>query len=104
MTRSHAAGRPSHHGEDPRARLVPNDHLRLLVELLQPAGTELARRWLAALLMVHRHERESVVTAVERRLARLYPLDEFDVSPSRSPRASSSTQAPARKRPGRLSA
>lgn len=59
-------------------RLVPNDHVRLLVELLRPVGPELARRWLAALLIVHQKDREEVVSAVERELARLYPLDEHD--------------------------
>lgn len=67
--------------EPPPTRLVPNDHVRLLVELLKPAGPELARRWLAALLLVHKEDRENVVSAVERQLARLYPLDEHDRRP-----------------------
>lgn len=52
--------------------LCPNDHLRLLVELLQPAGPELARRWLAALMLVPRDERESVIAAIESRLVHVY--------------------------------
>jgi hypothetical protein len=52
--------------------LCPNDHLRLLVELLQPAGPELARRWLAALMLVPPEEREQVVASVEARLVKVY--------------------------------
>lgn len=44
----------------------------MLVELLQPATPELARRWLAALLLVPAEERESVVRAVELRIASMY--------------------------------
>lgn len=46
----------------------------MLVELLRPAGPDLARRWLAALLVVPREDREAVVEAVERRVAAIYPL------------------------------
>jgi hypothetical protein len=42
----------------------------MLAELLKPAGPELARRWLTALLLVPEHERESVVEAVERQIVR----------------------------------
>jgi hypothetical protein len=44
----------------------------MLVELLQPLGPELVRRWVATLLMVPRDQRESVVAAVEQRIAELY--------------------------------
>lgn len=44
----------------------------MLVELLRPAGMELARRWLAALLCVPSSEREQVVAAIEARIARTY--------------------------------
>lgn len=51
----------------------------MLVELLQPAGPELARRWLSALLLAPREERESLVRAVEAKVAQLFgtkaPLD-----------------------------
>ncbi len=50
----------------------PNDHLRMLVELLRPAGPELGRRWLAALLLAPASEREAVVEAVERRMSEEY--------------------------------
>ena len=40
----------------------------MLVDLLRPMGPELARRWLAALLMVDEDKREEVVAAVERQL------------------------------------
>ncbi len=44
----------------------------MLVELLQPLGPELVRRWVATLLMVPRDQREGVVAAVEARIAELY--------------------------------
>jgi hypothetical protein len=44
----------------------------MLVELLQPLGPDLVRRWVATLLMVPREEREGVVEAVERRVAGMY--------------------------------
>ena len=46
----------------------PSDHLRLLIELVKPAGPELARRWLSALLLVPESEREQVVEAIEQRI------------------------------------
>lgn len=54
--------------------LCPNDHVRLLTELLRPAGAELARRWLAALLVVDEGEREAMVAAVEKRVVELYGI------------------------------
>lgn len=50
----------------------PNDHLRLLVELLRPCTPELGRRWLAALLLVPVSERERIVAAVEARIVGEY--------------------------------
>jgi hypothetical protein len=44
----------------------------MLVELLRPVGPELARRWLAMLLLVPRDEQEALVNAVERRIAETY--------------------------------
>lgn len=44
---------------------LPSDHLKLLIELMKPAGPELARRWVAALMLVPEGEREQVVEAVE---------------------------------------
>lgn len=44
----------------------------MIVELLRPAGPELGRRWLAALLMVPEEERAAVVAAVEAKLASTY--------------------------------
>ena len=44
----------------------------MLVELLRPAGPELARRWLAALLLAPAAEREGIVEAVERRMTEEY--------------------------------
>lgn len=58
-----AAARPSGSGV-----LSPSDELKMLVELLRPAGAELGRRWLAALLLVPAGERDAVVAAVERRI------------------------------------
>jgi hypothetical protein len=49
----------------------------MLTELLKPGGVELARRWLAALLLVPAAEREVVVKAVEAKIVKEYdlPLD-----------------------------
>lgn len=44
----------------------------MLIELLNPATPDLARRWLAALLMVPSGEREETVARVESRIAELY--------------------------------
>lgn len=47
----------------------------MLLELLRPAGgggPELARRWLAALMLVPMSERAEVVRAVEREISRTY--------------------------------
>ena len=51
----------------------PNDHLKMIVELMRPAGADLARRWLAALLIAPEDERESIVASVEARMHQLYP-------------------------------
>lgn len=55
--------------------LSPSDHLRMLIDLLRPAGPALARRWVAALLLVPEGDRESVVSAVERRIVAEYARD-----------------------------
>jgi hypothetical protein len=52
--------------------LSPNDHARMLIELLRPTGVELARRWLAALQIVPIDERESVVAAIEHAILQQY--------------------------------
>lgn len=57
------------------APLSPNEHLAMLIEMMQPSGAELARRWLAALTVVPREERESVVSAVERQIIAEYGRD-----------------------------
>lgn len=49
-------------------RVTPADHVRMLADLLQPATPDLARRWLAALLMVPAEERAGIVKAVEARI------------------------------------
>ncbi|MEO1534500.1 MAG: hypothetical protein AAFS11_02940 [Planctomycetota bacterium] len=40
----------------------------MLIELMQPAGPDLARRWLAVLTLVPESEREAVVRTVERQI------------------------------------
>lgn len=52
--------------------LNPSDHVRMIVELLQPIGPDLARRWLAALLLVDRENREAVVESIERQIVAAY--------------------------------
>lgn len=44
----------------------------MLVELLEPAGPDLARRWLAALLLVDREDRPELVAEMERRVVARY--------------------------------
>lgn len=44
----------------------------MLTELLRPAGAELARRWLAALLIAPQDEREEIVEAIESRMVSVY--------------------------------
>lgn len=44
----------------------------MLIELLRPAGPELARRWLTTLLMVDRDDREALVEMLER-----YVIDHY---------------------------
>lgn len=44
----------------------------MLIELLRPAGPELGRRWLAALLLVPEGERERLVQEIERRIVEAY--------------------------------
>ncbi len=51
-------------------KLFPTDHARALVELMRPAGPDLARRWLAALLLVPAGERVGIVEAIERSIVR----------------------------------
>lgn len=64
----------------------PGDHVRMMIELLQPAGPDLARRWLAALMLVPREDREGVVESVEERIASTFAdgkaMAEGDASPS----------------------
>ena len=50
----------------------PNDDLLMLVELLRPAGPDLGRRWLAALLLAPEADRAAIVASVERRIAGMY--------------------------------
>ena len=48
------------------------DHVQMMIELLQPTGPDLARRWLAALLLVPREDREAVVESIEDRITATY--------------------------------
>jgi len=48
----------------------------MIVELMRPAGPDLVRRWVAALLAAQETEREAIVESVERRIAELYPPDD----------------------------
>ncbi|NRA58388.1 MAG: hypothetical protein HRU13_09785 [Phycisphaerales bacterium] len=48
----------------------------MLVEILRPAGAELARRWIACLMLAPEAEREVIVRSVEQRMAELYLSNE----------------------------
>lgn len=52
----------------------------MIVELLRPAGPDLARRWLAALLLVDISDREAVVASIERQVADVYGVKSTTVS------------------------
>lgn len=60
-------------GSSDSVTLSPNDHTKMLVELLQRLGPELVRRWVASLLTVDRDEREAMVDMVEKYVAEHYP-------------------------------
>ena len=54
----------------------------MLIELLRPTGPELARRWLAALMLVPEREREEVVAAIEKKIVATYlPGDGLEREP-----------------------
>ena len=59
--------------------LLPNDHLRMLIELLRPDNIELTRRWVAALMLAPESERSQIVSAVEKQL-----VEEFRSEAARS--------------------
>lgn len=46
--------------------------MKMLIDLLNPTGPELARRWVAALSLVPPAERERVVEAIERQITAEY--------------------------------
>lgn len=50
----------------------------MLIELMDPASPELARRWVAALLLVPKDERARVVESVEAAIAREYARHQGD--------------------------
>tara|TARA_R110002072_G_scaffold96245_1_gene211785 strand:- start:13 stop:249 length:237 start_codon:yes stop_codon:yes gene_type:complete len=52
--------------------LLPNDHLKLLVDLLRPGSVELSRRLVSALMLVPENERESIVDAIESQIVADY--------------------------------
>lgn len=60
----------------PSGALSPSDHLRLLVDLLKPIGPELARRWVAALILIPEEERLAVIESVEAEIVRQYGSDQ----------------------------
>lgn len=64
------------HQQQGSDELSPNDSLRMLIELLKPTGPELARRWVAALLLVPEQHREAVVEAVELQIAAEYRAEQ----------------------------
>ena len=63
-------------GPGPSGTLSPSDHLRLLVDLLKPVGPEIARRWVAALVLVPEEERLAVIESVEAEIVRQYASDD----------------------------
>jgi len=59
----------------------PADHIRTLAELLRPAGPDLARRLVSALLLAPAEEREAIVASIERKMVELYaPAEQAEES------------------------
>lgn len=52
--------------------LLPSDQLRLLIELMRPLGPHQSRRWLAALLLVDRDERDGLIELVEQHVSQRF--------------------------------
>jgi hypothetical protein len=57
---------------------LPNDHVQTLIELLRPAGPDLARRLVSALLFAPAEERVGVVDAIERQMVELYAQEKAE--------------------------
>lgn len=57
----------------------------MLIELMQPAGPDLARRWLAVLTLVPESEREAVVRTVERQIHAEFAADRQNDRPDDHP-------------------
>lgn len=72
------------HQRSESGELSPSDSIQMLIELLKPAGPELGRRWLAALLLVPEAQRASVVEAVEQQICEEFGQDGFDGNPNAS--------------------
>lgn len=80
----------------------PADHVRTLVELLRPAGPDLARRLVAALLLAPVDEREAIVDSIEAKMVELYSansetLDEPVDAHADEPRMMNVIDAPVQK-------
>ena len=80
----------------------PADHVRTLVELLRPAGPDLARRLVAALLLAPVDEREAIVESIEAKMVELYSstsetLDEPVDAHADEPRMMNVIDAPVQK-------
>jgi hypothetical protein len=58
---------------------LPNDHLKLLIEFLQPVGPELVRRWVAILAAVDPADRGALVAELERRVSATAAASEIRV-------------------------
>lgn len=51
---------------------LANEHVLTLIELLKPAGPDLARRLVSALLLAPEAERDGIVEAIEARMVELF--------------------------------
>lgn len=65
----------------------------MLVELLKPGGAELARRWLAALLIVDEADRPTMVAAVEAQIVEEYGIARDYDAPTPAGRRNAETSA-----------
>ena len=48
--------------------LSPNEHLDLMLELCKPESMALIRRWVSALMLVPKDQRNEIVKAVEKQI------------------------------------
>lgn len=67
-TRDDRADREPMAHPDGSPELSPNDHLKLMLTVLDPGSMPMIRRWVGALLLAPEAARQEIVEAVERQM------------------------------------